>query len=61
MSVVLQVLVAAALIAVMILVRVIANRYAVRQKLNCSHADNECHTSDCSERSEAKRSACHAP
>jgi len=61
MSTIYQFLVAAAMIALMVFVRVIANRYSVRQKLNCSHADNECHTTDCSERSEVKRSGCHAP
>lgn len=61
MSVVIQFLVASTLLVLMILVRVIANRYTIRQKLNCSHADNECHTTDCPERNEVKRSACHAP
>jgi len=56
-----QFLLAAMLIAAMILVRVFANRSALQQKLSCSHADENCRETECSARSEVKRSACHAP
>lgn len=61
MMTVYQILVATGLIALMILIRVFANRSTLRQKLNCSHADSHCSKTDCSEQSEVKRSACHAP
>ena len=61
MTVVFQFLIAVALIAAMILIRVIANRYQLRQKLNCSHVGGDCDETDCSAGSEEKRSACHAP
>jgi len=56
-----QILLATALIAAMILIRVFANRSALRQKLNCGHADGNCGETDCPEQGEVKRSACHAP
>lgn len=61
MSFVYQFLLNSMVIAVLILVRVIANRYTLRRKLSCDHADNDCSKIDCSERSEAERSASHAP
>jgi len=61
MSFVYQFLLGTTLITLLILVRIFANRYTMRQKLNCSHAGQNCHSTDCSEQSEMKRSACHAP
>ena len=57
MTMLFQLLVATLLIAGMILIRVFANRYALRQRLDCSRAGEDCGTCD----GEEKRSACHAP
>ena len=57
MTILFQLLAATLLIAAMILIRVFANRYALRQRLDCSGAGEDC--GDCA--GEEKRSACHAP
>ena len=60
MIIIYQFLIAAALIALMILVRVFANRAVLQQRLSCDHSD-KCGEADCPDRSDEKRSACHAP
>jgi hypothetical protein len=57
MTLLFQLLVATLLIAGMILIRVFANRYALRQRLDCSRAGDDCGGCE----GEEKRSACHAP
>ncbi len=64
MTIVYQFLVAAALIAVMILVRIFADRRVIRQRLACGHSDGpggNCSKTDCPEQNEEDGSACHAP
>jgi len=56
-----QFLLATVLIAAMILVRVFANRYRLRQRLDCGHVPGQCGRSGDSGGNEARRSACHAP
>ena len=59
MSLLVHFVVATALIAVLILIRVFANRYTLRQRLDCSRHRDDCAGSACGD--EAKRSACNAP
>ena len=75
MSVLTQFLITTALIAVMILLRVFANRRVIRQRLSCEPADSDCSDQDCfhgcggptvaetnePERATVNRSASNAP
>ena len=61
MNFIYQILIAAALIAVMIIVRVFANRAALHGRLDCTHAGSKCGETICSHSGEKKRSTCDAP
>ena len=60
MTFLLQILLATALIAAMVVVRVFANRAALRQRLHCSHAGPSCNDMACDRHANQNRSDQHA-
>jgi hypothetical protein len=60
MTVLMQILLATALIAAMIVVRVFANRAALRRRLHCSHAGTNCNDTACDRHANQNRSDQHA-